>query len=139
MDANLLKHLEATIERQAAELAALRAENFALAAGQCVNATADEGGRPYCKEIEALRAERDALRADVDNRRQDWERWVWLRDWLVRYGLLHYEECQPEAKMQCGRYWIFRKPAVIDGTHVEGWATTADAAIDAARAGGGNG
>ena len=43
--------------RLRAEVEELRAENFALAAGQCVNATADEGGRPYCKELAALRAE----------------------------------------------------------------------------------
>jgi len=54
------------------EIERLRAENFILAAGQCVSATADEGGRPYCKEVIALRAERDALRMDA-------ERYRWLR------------------------------------------------------------
>jgi hypothetical protein len=43
-------------------IAALEAENFKLAAGQCVNATADDGGRPYCKKIAALVAERDKWR-----------------------------------------------------------------------------
>jgi hypothetical protein len=48
-----------------AEIARLTDENFALAAGQCANATADDGGTPYCKEIAALRAERDELDAAV--------------------------------------------------------------------------
>ncbi len=39
------------------EIERLTAENFALAAGQCVNATADEGGRPYCREISRLTTE----------------------------------------------------------------------------------
>lgn len=59
--------------RMTAERNALRAENFALAAGQCVNATADDGGTPVCAEIIALRAEVEALRADA-------ERYRWLRD-----------------------------------------------------------
>lgn len=50
----------------AADNAALRKENFALAAGQCVSATADDGGRLYCKEVIALRERvrvlEDALR-----------------------------------------------------------------------------
>ena len=37
------------------EIERLRAENFTLAAGQCVNATADDGGRLYCKEVVRLR------------------------------------------------------------------------------------
>lgn len=50
------------IARLLDEVERLQAENFALAAGQCVNPTADEGGRPYCKEIASLKAERDAQR-----------------------------------------------------------------------------
>jgi hypothetical protein len=44
------------------EIERLRAENFTLAAGQCVNATGDEGGRPICLEVIRLRAENDTLR-----------------------------------------------------------------------------
>ena len=42
----------------AAELRRLHAENFTLAAGQCVHATADEGGTPMCAEVERLQAAR---------------------------------------------------------------------------------
>ena len=47
-----------------AERDALKAENFSLAAGQCIHddgLTANEGGTPYC----AIKAERDALLAEV--------------------------------------------------------------------------
>ena len=43
-------------DSQRAEIERLQSENFTLAAGQCVNVTADEGGRPMCAEIERLRA-----------------------------------------------------------------------------------
>jgi hypothetical protein len=44
------------VQQQATEIAKLRAECFSLAAGQCVNVTADEGGTPKCAEIARLRA-----------------------------------------------------------------------------------
>jgi hypothetical protein len=56
-DGGHMMHLafDAGIDSQAAEIVALREENFKLAAGQCVNASGDEGGTPQCKEIAALR------------------------------------------------------------------------------------
>lgn len=46
----------------------LRAENFALAAGQCANVVSDEGGTPQCAEIAKLRA---ALKALIDECNRD--------------------------------------------------------------------
>lgn len=40
-----------------AEILRLTAENFKLAAGQCLNVYGDEHGHPYCNEIAALKAE----------------------------------------------------------------------------------
>ena len=58
--------------REAADaLEAMQAENFKLAAGQCANVTADEGGRPYCKEIESLRARLEAMQAEQPSVRDD--------------------------------------------------------------------
>jgi hypothetical protein len=55
-----------------AELERVQAENFALAAGQCIHATdgltADEGGTPYCqmqKKLAKVQAERDLLLNDM--------------------------------------------------------------------------
>ena len=42
----------------ASELRRLHAENFTLAAGQCVHATAEEGGTPMCAEVGRLQAAR---------------------------------------------------------------------------------
>ena len=64
----------------------------------------------------------------------DAARYVWLRDWLVRTGLLNYMQCQPDAHTKVGAYWVLRTPAVINGSPCEGFGTTADAAIDAALA-----
>jgi hypothetical protein len=52
-------------EWAAAEIERLTAENFALAAGQCVNVTGDEGGRLRCAEIERLNAALDDARAEA--------------------------------------------------------------------------
>ena len=55
-------HDDRSIGSEAADaIERLTAENFALAAGQCVNATSDEGGTPRCAEIARLTAERDSL------------------------------------------------------------------------------
>ena len=60
-DSSLEKWFPITAER----LAALEAENFTLAAGQCANVTGDDGGTPVCLEVLRLRAEVEALRADA--------------------------------------------------------------------------
>ena len=52
-------------DRLRAENAALRAENFALAAGQCNNVVGDEGGTPICQEVLKQRAENAALQAKI--------------------------------------------------------------------------
>jgi hypothetical protein len=51
-----------------AERDALRAENFALAAGQCPNVVGDEGGTPRCKEIDALRVDAERWRMFLSTR-----------------------------------------------------------------------
>lgn len=70
----------------AAELRRLQAENFLLAAGQCVHATADEGGTPMCAEVQRLQsarerdnvsfkqllAQRDELLAALERSRAQW-------------------------------------------------------------------
>lgn len=43
----------------AAELRRLHAENFALAAGQCMNVVGDEGGTPMCFKAQQLQAARE--------------------------------------------------------------------------------
>ena len=48
-----------TATKAAAELRRLQAENFMLAAGQCVHATADEGGTPMCAEVQRLQSARE--------------------------------------------------------------------------------
>lgn len=58
------------LRRLHAEVKALRAENFQLAAGQCVHATADESGTPMCAEIEALRENLAAKRHVCDCQRE---------------------------------------------------------------------
>ena len=52
--ADMLRALREEVQR-------LQDENFALAAGQCVNAVGDEGGTPYCKEIDRLRSRNETL------------------------------------------------------------------------------
>ena len=47
---------ERTAAALAVELAEQRAENFALAAGQCANVVGDEGGTPQCRRIAELSA-----------------------------------------------------------------------------------
>ncbi len=42
----------------ALKIRALMAENFVLAAGQCAEATSDDGGTPRCKRIENIEAKR---------------------------------------------------------------------------------
>lgn len=51
----------ARVDKAAAELRRLHAENFALAAGQCMNVVGDEGGTPMCAKAQQLQAahERD--------------------------------------------------------------------------------
>jgi hypothetical protein len=56
----------AKLDAVEARIAELEAENFKLAAGQCVNATADEGGTPRCAEITRLRAALERI-ADTRN------------------------------------------------------------------------
>jgi NADPH-dependent glutamate synthase beta subunit-like oxidoreductase len=57
---DLTKYLGGNTATQAAsELRRLHAENFTLAAGQCVHATADEGGTPMCAEVERLQSARE--------------------------------------------------------------------------------
>ena len=46
-------------EKCAAELRRLHAENFALAAGQCLNAVGDEGGTPICAKAAQLQMARE--------------------------------------------------------------------------------
>ena len=50
------KEIEKVAAHLALELAEQRAENFALAAGQCANVAGDEGGTPQCKRIAELSA-----------------------------------------------------------------------------------
>lgn len=74
------------LRRQHSEIERLNAENFALAAVQCVNATADEGGRPYCAEIAAIR---NLLPDDLFPGSKDWtqgelaQRVDCLKGWLA--------------------------------------------------------
>ena len=49
------EHQQNNADNMRQQIADLRAENFKLAAGQCVNATADDGGTPYCAELSTLR------------------------------------------------------------------------------------
>lgn len=77
--------------------------------------------------IRRLTAERDARRADV-------ERWQFTREWLVRHGLLTALQCQPEAGMKVGYYWVLHAPAIINGGSCDGYGKTEEEAIDAARA-----
>lgn len=77
-------------------------------------------------ELERLTAELAAARVDA-------ERFHWLREWLVRNGQLLCVECQPTAGAKVGPYWVFRRAYMVDGTSLEGYGKTEDAAIDAAR------
>lgn len=65
---------------------------------------------------------------------RDAERLHWLREWLVRHGLLHALFCQPEAGMKAGDFWVLRKPYIVNGDGCEGYGKTEDEAIDAAMA-----
>jgi hypothetical protein len=49
------------------EIERLRAESFALAAGQCANVTGDDGGTPVCKEVLRLRAALIEARNSVES------------------------------------------------------------------------
>jgi hypothetical protein len=72
----------ATMSEAADEIERLRAENFALAAGQCNSIIGDEGGSPVCKELERLRA--------------DAERYRWLRNDTSPFGWLAVNGTTPE-------------------------------------------
>ena len=75
-----------------------------------------------------------AITAAIDGVAKDAARGRWLREWLVRRGLLVAQRCTPEKGAELGAYWILRRPAVIDGGMPEGHGKTEEEAIDAARA-----
>lgn len=78
---------------------------------------------------------RAALRAvGAGGEVEDAARGRWLREWLVRRGLLIAQRCTPDKGAEFGNYWILRRPAVIDGNMPEGHGKTEEEAIDAARA-----
>ena len=63
---------------------------------------------------------------------QDARRYRWLRDWLERNGQLVCIECQPSKGEKVGPWWVFRRACMVDGTSLEGYGKTEEAAIDAA-------
>jgi hypothetical protein len=82
----------------------------------------------------AVAAEREAMRSRplYTNIATDAARYEWLREWLVKHGLLKALFCQPEAGMKAGDYWILRRPAVLDGDSCIGYGKSEEEAIDAA-------
>lgn len=83
------------------------------------------------RERDAAEEAAKRLAVELGVLRADAERWHWARDWMIKQGLLRHQECQPEAKMGVGWWYVFRKVYGI-GDFIS-YGDTADAAIDAAR------
>jgi exonuclease VII large subunit len=61
-----------TIERLSQQVAELKRENFALAAGQCIHddgLSSDDGGTPYCKKQQRIAALESELAEEKETRR----------------------------------------------------------------------
>ena len=68
---------------------------------------------------------------EIERLREDSERYWWLRDWLVRTGLLTAQHCRIDAPETLGDWWILRQAYTVGGA-LAGYGKTEDAAIDAA-------
>jgi len=80
--------LESQLKMRLAYVDVLEADNFKLSAGQCANATGDDGGTPRCAEIAKLTAQArhaedclEAAKARIAELEADAGRYRWLRAW----------------------------------------------------------